>query len=188
MFKLLKWLFILAFLAACVVVVLSLVMPKDYLHETSVDIAAPSSKVYTYARNLNVWHVVGMIDQLANNEGLAEIGKQLGSQVPNIPGVNVDSLVTGAKDAEILNMKLKLISAEPSKIVYKVIGGPVDSIQPEILIESTAAKQTRVTIREKFQYDGFFAGAKALAARYGSGKINENSLSNLKKICEAPEK
>lgn len=169
-----------------VLFVIIFILPKEYSGEVGMDIRASREDVFVQAQNLSHWHIAAMLGGISFDQ--FDIPKDINSQV-QIPGVNVDTMLAGVKDAaQSLKMKIRLVKTEsPSRIVYAVNGGPLNGMEPEILLFELDNKNTKVTIKEKFAFVGLMGGVKAFSARFGMSKLNTGSLENLKKLCERPQ-
>ncbi len=206
MFRLIKWLLIFAIVIGLVAVVAALFLPNESKIESSIEIQASQQKVFTHAKDLPKWHLLAMLGGLP---GQLEAMKSLRDKIPNqpavsldnlmpgltgqlgilsaiIPGLNPDSLMSGASSAkELMNMKCEITKAEsPGVIEYKISGGPMNGASSEIKILALSEARAKLTLTEQVRFEGFFGSFRALMSKYGGEKINQVSLGNLKKLCE----
>jgi len=190
MFRFIKRLLIFAIILFLALMVLVIFFPRSYESQSTLIIQAPQTKVFENAKDLSRWHLIAMIGGLSKMNMGADIQKQIGSQlesqIPKLPAVNVDSLMStfsGAKD--LLNMKIALTKADPPNlIVYKIEGGLMNGVQTEMQITAADEKNSQVVIKESGTFEGFFGSVKAQVAKYGGDKLNQTNLDNLKKLCE----
>ncbi len=164
-------------------IVVVVFLPKQYQGETGIDIRLSRKDVFDKAQDLKRWHTAAMLGGVSFDS--MEIPRDIHSQIP-VPGVNIDSLFAEVKDAaQSLKMKVKPLRTEfPSRIMYEVEGGPLHGMNPEILLFELDGQNTKVTIRESFEFRGLMGGIKAFSVRLAMNKLNAASLENLKKICE----
>lgn len=174
-------LFVVIMIIALVVVIVFL--PREYNNESGIDIRASRENVFSKAQNLSHWHVAAMMNGISLDQ--FEIPKNINSHV-QIPGVNVDTMLTGIKDAaQSLKMRIRLVKSEPpTRIIYNVEGGPLNGMQPEVLFFELDGNNTKVTIKESFSFTGLWAGLHVIIVRMGMNKLNSGSLETLKKLCE----
>lgn len=158
-----------------------LVLPKSYEIEESIDIGAAQYSVFNVVKNLRNWIPLAMMGNLptGNTKIPAHVQKQMDAR-------GMGQMMSGMQGASgIMKMKFKVIAVEPpKKIQYEIEGGPLSGIKPEVLIEKVEAKLSKVTIHETYEFEGFFGGLRALAARFGSAKMHRSNLEKLKKRCE----
>ncbi|MBL7960824.1 hypothetical protein JNL27_11360 [bacterium] len=183
LFRWIKNLILFVVFMIVVLVVIIFILPKEYNSETGIDIRASRDVIFAKAQHLQRWHMVAMMGGISFDN--FDIPKDINSQV-QIPGVNVDTMLAGVRDAtQMLKMKVALVKADsPSRIVYKVSGGPLNGMEPEVLLFELDKNNTKVTIKEKFTFSGLLGGIKVLSVRIGMNKLNVSSLENLKKLCE----
>ncbi|MBL7993836.1 hypothetical protein JNM05_00550 [bacterium] len=183
LFRWIKNLILFVVFIVVVLVVIIFFLPKEYSSETGIDIRASREDIFGKAQNLQRWHVVAMMGGISFDN--FDIPQDINSQV-QIPGVNVDTMLAGVRDAtKLLKMNVAFVKSDsPSRIVYKVFGGPLNGMEPEVLLFELDEKNTKVTIKEKFTFGGLWGGIKVLSVRIGMNKLNVSSLENLKKLCE----
>lgn len=178
---------VLVIIVAAFVAILAL--PGTYALEESIEIAASPSAVYNAAINVARWNMLGMMGMMGSMpsvpKGQMQMPKEMQDKMPG--GMDPSSMMEGMQKVQkaMSSVKLKVKSSTaPGKIVFKMEGGPMDGMEPEMTIEKSTEKSSRVTIRESYKFEGFFAGIKAISAKMGSKKLNATSLQNLKKACE----
>ena len=100
--------------------------------------------------------------------------------------LNLDSIRQEVLDqAKSLKVRFMVIEqVEPEKIVFRIDGGPVPGLEPQVIISKLNDERCIVQLKEKYTFEGMTAGFKALAGRFGSGRLQESSLRNLKEFCE----
>jgi hypothetical protein len=181
-----KWLRRLIFLSIIIIVIgliLILMFPNHYEKESTIEINAPVEKVFAHAEKLDQWNMFAM---LSGYTGSMKDIKGAGT----IPADQLDQYAGKIKDQiGSLDMKVIMVKTDfPKLLSYKIEGGPMSGIQPEMVFTKLDDQKTRVTHKESFIFTGFFGSIKAFAAKYGTGKLTENGLTNLKKISEQPKK
>ena len=183
LFRWIKNLILFIIFTFIVLVAIIVFLPKEYSSETGIDIRASRETVFSKAQDLSRWHIAAMMNGISLDQ--FDIPKDINSQV-QIPGINVDTMLTGLKDAaESLKMRIRLVKSEsPARIIYVVEGGPLNGMQPEVLFFELDQNNTKVTIKESFVFAGLMGGIKAFSVRMGMNKLNSSSLESLKKICE----
>lgn len=183
LFRWIKNLILFVVFMIIVLVVVIVFLPREYNSETGIDIRTSRETVFSKALNLSHWHIAAMMNGLSLDP--FDIPKNINSQV-QIPGINVDTVLTGIKDAaQSLKMRIRLVNSEPpARIIYTVEGGPLNGMQPEVLFFELDRNNTKVTIKESFVFGDLWGGVRVLIVRMGMNKLNSNSLETLKKLCE----
>ena len=179
MFKLIKRLIKLAIFLAALLLIGMFVLPNDYTSEATTEINAPREKVYQIAQNISQWHVYTVLNNLPLNDiSLPGSGKA--------GGLDLDSIKKEIREsAKAMKVRFMIIEQqEPEKIVFRIDGGPVPGIEPEIIISELNEQRCLVQLKEKYTFEGLAAGFKALAGRFGSSGLQEKSLRSLKEFCE----
>ncbi len=183
MFKFIRRLIYLAVILFIVGFLLIIMFPNHYEKESVIDIDAPAEKVFTNAEKLGQWNMYAMLS------GYTEMTKQSGDKTK--PANDPVDRYAGQIKNQIgsMEMKVSLVKADyPRSLSYKIEGGPMNGMQPEMYFAKIDDKKTRVTHKERYMFSGFFGSIKAFAAKYGTGRLTENGLTNLKKISEQPNK
>jgi hypothetical protein len=164
-------------------VVVIVFLPKEYNNETGIDIRTSREAAFSKAQDLSRWHTAAIMNGISLDN--FDIPKDINSHV-QIPGINVDTMLTGIKDAaQSLKMRIRLVKSEsPTRIIYIVEGGPLNGMQPEVLFFELDGNNTKVTIKESFTFTGLWAGLRVIMVRVGMNKLNSSSLETLKKLCE----
>ncbi len=182
MFKFIKRLIFLALFIIIAGLVLIVVFPNQYDKETSVEISAPVEKVFKRAETLDQWNMYAMLSGYTGSmKDIKGSNTGQGGQMDQYAGKIKDQIGS-------LDMKVQIVKSDyPKLLSYKIDGGPMSGIQPEMIFTKIDDQKTRVTHRESYIFSGFTGSIKAFMAKYGTGKLTENGLANLKKISEQPE-
>lgn len=175
---------------------LILVLPGDYRREVSVLIRAPRAKVYSQVRQLSQWNALAMFTDLTRKrvEIPPEVSQYAGRDT------NLSDWLAGRPDNAPDDVgdglsgylpQLRITEARyPALLVYRVDGGPLPGVEPRVIIEEAESRDwktvTRVTIREEYRFFGFWAGIKALSARFAAEKLHRRNLNKLRELCEEP--
>jgi len=126
-----------------------------------------------------MWNAMGMMGGSMGQVDLSQV------KLPDTQGLPTDklgSVVKGVSGA--MQMKFTVTKTEfPALIAYKIEGGPMDGVEPQVSIAKVSDAATKVTIRESFEYKGFLGGAKAFLAKRASRINHEKSLEILKRMC-----
>lgn len=175
-----------------VALLLVLVLPGDYRREVSVLIRAPRSKVYAKVRQLNEWNALAMFSDLTRKKidippEVAEYADRESGSLGWLGGNERRS----SSEASYLP-QLRITEARyPALLVYRVDGGPLPGVEPRVIIEEAPSRDwkalTKVTIREEYRFMGFWAGIKALSARFAAEKLHRRDLEKLRELCEEQE-
>lgn len=183
MFKWLRRLIVLALIIVVAGLILIVMFPNRYEKETMIEINAPADIVFSRAEKLEQWNMYAMLSGYA---GSVKDIKGKGQ----IPAGDLDQYTGAIKDQiGSLDMKVLIVKSDcPKLLSYRIDGGPMNGIQPEMIFTKIDEQKTRVTHKESYIFSGFFGSIKAFAAKYGTGKLTENGLTNLKKISEQPVK
>jgi hypothetical protein len=179
MFKFIRRLFYLAIILIVLVIILILVFPNQYQKESTIEILASVEKTYKSAEQLSQWNLMAMLG------GATSVGNTLPDQA-KLPTGQLDQLMGDLKN-QIggMDIKVTIVKSDISKLlIYRVDGGPMSGIQPELYFYKVDDNKTRVVYKESFIFTGWFGSVKAFLAKYGTEKIIDNSLANLKKISE----
>ena len=168
---------------------LVLVMPGDYQREVSIDIRSPRDKVYTQARRLSEWNALATF---------ADLSRKRLEIPPEVAEYGTAGLLDWISDANrgldgaaAHVPQLRITEARyPALLVYRVDGGPLPGVEPRISIEEVPSRDlrttTRVTIVESYRFFGFWAGVKALSARFAAERLHLRNLERLRELCEGP--
>jgi len=172
-----------------IVVIAILALPGAYTLEEGIEIGAPQPAVFAIASQPNRWNMLGMMATMgsmpAMPTGQMQLPKEMRDTMPG--GMDLGSMMEGMQKIQktMGSVKIKVkSSAAPGKIVFKIEGGPMDSMEPEMSIERKADRITLVAIRESYTFQGVFSGVKAITAKMASKKLNATNLQNLKRVCE----
>lgn len=180
MFKFIRRLFFLAIILIVVIVVLILVYPNRYENEATIEIMAPIAKVYDSAEQLSRWNLMAMLGGMVSlpESKLPDRGNPASGQL----GPMMDELKNQIGGMDI---KVTVVKSDREKLlIYRVDGGPMSGIQPELYFYKVDDAKTRVVYKESFIFIGWKGSIKAFFAKYTTAKIIDNSLNNLKKISE----
>ncbi len=174
---------------AALVLLLVLVLPGDYQREVSILIRAPRSRVYAKARQLNEWNILATFAGLSRKR--LEIPPEIAGYASEAGGF-ANWTDRGLDEAAASLPRFRITEARyPALVAYRMDGGPLPGVEPRIVIEEAPSADwkatTRVTIREQYQFSGFWAGVKALSGRFAAEKLHRRNLERLRDLCEAPE-
>lgn len=177
LFKLIKIAVVLGILA----VLAAFFLPRQYEHEENIEILAPQKVVYEKARHIERWHLAASLSALDPNQ-LGAGGGAAAGRIDSLLPMNLGGQLLGS---DWMNVKIQVISeSAPKGFRYRVDGGPMPGMEADVECVAVDEQKTRVFIKERYQFPGFFGGVKALTAKYGSGQVNQSSLDQLKTIVE----
>jgi hypothetical protein len=171
--------FLIVVLAVVIILtIVLLVLPKNYELEVSADIGANGILVYNVAQNVKAWNAMGMMGGM----GQVDLSQIKLPEAQGLPTDKLGSVMKGVSGA--MQMKFTVTKTEfPTLIAYKIEGGPMDGVEPQVSIAKVNDAATKVTIKESFEYKGFLGGAKAFLAKRASKLNHEKSLEILKRMC-----
>ena len=185
--------FFLVIVVGCLIAVL--VLPKNYEISESIEINAPQAKVFQTAKNLKAWIPFAMMGNTPSaNMSKMKVPESMKKRMNqsnvtpggmDMSGMDMSGMANKMQGfTQGLKMDFKVVKAEsPGTIVYKIEGGPLSGVEPELALEKVDAKKTRVTVKEKYEFEGFFGSIKAYMAKKSSAKLHRQNLENLKKVC-----
>lgn len=178
MFRWIRRLILFTLFLGIVAILLIILFPNRYEKESVIEINAPVEKVFSMAEKLELWNMYAMLS--GSSVALKELKDKrktgdLGDYTDKIVG-----------SIENLNMRVSIVKSDyPKRLVYKIEGGPMSGIEPEMHFIKLEETKTRVIHQENYIFTGLTGSIKAFAVKYGTGKLSENGLGNLKKISEA---
>ncbi len=175
MFRFIKRIVILCLLLGTAALLAAVFLPNTCRIESTVIIAAAKVDVFERAKDIQDWHLIAMYGDFPTNPDLTR-------------GTDpwIDSMVSKARrGAENLKVRYRVVRLEaPDLIIYEVDGGPIHGLAGEIVMVKENEYSTKAILKEELRFSGFFGSLKAVAARLGGSHLQNQSLENLKRICE----
>lgn len=175
MFRFIKRIVFLCLLLGAAALLAAVFLPNTCRIESTVIIAAAKTDVFDRARDIQAWHLIAMYGDFPTDPNLSK-------------GTDpwIDSMVSKARrGAEHLKVRCRVVRLEaPDLVVYEVDGGPIHGLTGEIVLVREDEHSTKAILKEELRFSGFFGSLKAATVRLGGSHLQNQSLENLKKLCE----